>query len=327
MSATYEYLKKEFPNIILFIAWSLILVFIVFLSNYKNSNLPLCTQSDVYKTSVWSDCSKEWIQTRSIDEIKDVKCSNLWDIEKPDEKRTCIYLPKCTEASWKIWEFGLCTDWFKSRNTEKIGTCEWWYTPENKVKCTEKQVYLFKDWIKAHTTIVENWGYSNINNNNLQITSSWKISSAKLIIKGRTTIKDWSIIKRAEYYYFLFSLSNNIVSIPRIIGTSRIKDNWVDMNDSWLFQWTDTPKTIEFDLSSLKTALPKWKVWSEIINYIDIINNSNWNKLYMTLYMWDWISMLRDENNRIYWTIYESYIEYKCTDDLPCSIERIPSLN
>jgi len=330
-------LNEVVPWLIVFFIVVLTFWVIQWIKHFFNPWLSECKQTDVYTALEWSECKENWKKTRVVIKNENPKCINPLDIDKPKEKEECIYIKKCTESSWKIWDWWLCENWYKVRDIEKKEICELWdNSPNRKIKCKEQYVYLFNEQKnKTHTTITEKIDdtkpliYSNKNNNNLTITSSWQIKSAKLIVKARTSVFGWKIINIPEYYYLLFSISNNRWGIPRVIWTSRIKDNWVDMSDFWVFQWTDTPKTLKFDnLSSLKTAYPKWKVWSEIINYLDIINKSQWKEIYMTLYIWDWDSMIeKNEMKRIFWTIYEAYIEYECKDNSKCSIERIPNLD
>ena len=296
-----------------------------YVSNYFDSKKPECTQSDIYNIWEYSQCTPEWKMTRTITQKSDYSCKNPWKVVKPEESMSCEYVPQCTEANWNIWDWGICSaSWSHDRIIEKIGRCDWGYVPSSTWVCSTKTTYLFKKWVKEHTTIIEEeWKYSNKNHNNLEILPTGKFKSITLKIVG-----DTSPVKIDEYYYVFYWLNNGYAS-PRVIWTSRIQLNRFDLKDYWVFQWFNAPKKIEVDLKNLKLANEWGNKWSTVDSKsFDLINNSSWKILNMTLFLADGQSMTTlDRNKRIFWTITDAWFEYECEETERCSIERVPNIN
>lgn len=326
MEKTKELFQKEIlPNIITMLLWLIILWIIFWIQYILDFNKKDCTQSDIYNIWEYWQCTSEWKMSRVITQKTDYSCKNPWKVAKPDDSMTCEFIPQCTEVNWKIWDWWICSaSWSQNRVIEKIGKCEWGYIPEQTQFCSLKTTYLFKKWIKEHTTIIEEeWKYSIKNHNNLEILPKGKFKSINLRIIG-----DTSPVKIDEYYYIFYWLNNGYAT-PRVIWTSRIQSNRLDLKDYWVFQGFNTPKKIEVDLKNLKLANEWNNLWSTIDSkFFELINNSSWKTLNMSLYLADGQSMttlIRDK--RIFWTITDAWIEYECEENSNCLIERTPSIN
>lgn len=325
MEKTKEIFQKEvLPNIITMLLWLIILWIIFWIQYFIDFNKKDCTQSDIYNIWEYSQCTPEWKMSRIITQNSQYSCKSPWKVVKPEESVSCEYVPQCTEANWKAWEWWICSaSWTQDRVIEKIGKCEWGFILNQTQVCSTKTTYLFKKWIKEHTTIIEEEKYSIKNHNNLEISPSWKFKSIRLNI-----IWDISPVKINEYFYIFYWL-DLVNAIPKVIWTSRIKSNRLDLSDIWVFQWTNTPKAININLNSLKLANEWNNLWSTI-NWksFDLINSSSGKILKMSLYMADWQSMTTsDMSKRIFWTITNAWLEYECEENSSCLIKRIPEIN
>jgi hypothetical protein len=265
-------------------------LFVWGISILKDANLVECAQSDIYDIkSEWSICTIEGKQTREIVKKDNFSCKNPGKVDVPEAERTCTYIPTCDEE---------------------------------KEPCSDNNVYLFKKGIKEHTTIIENNNYSTKNHNNLEILPHGKFKSIKL-----TIIADTKPVQIPEYYYVFFGIDKNYAS-PQVIGTSRIKDNRLDLKDYGVFQGTETPRTLKFDLNELKLAKPSGTTSGyEEKNYVETLNNNSGQGLKMTLFLADGNSMTADVNQRIFGVITDAWFEYECENNEKCSIERLPSIN
>jgi len=265
------------------------------ITEIKDSHLRECTQLDIYEIkSEWSVCTKEGKQFREVVKKESFSCKNPGKVDVPEAERGCEYIPEC--------------------NSE--------IEP-----CSEKFVYLFKKDVKEYTTTVKPENGLNLeyigNKDNLTIMPSGKFTNAKLKIEIETTTFDGSVIKIPEYYYLFFSFNDDL----RIIGTSRIQPNRLDLTSNGVFQGTETPKRLSFELSNIQRASTSTQFGSTQKNYVDILNQNSDIELRMSLFVGDGRSMVEtDEMKRIYATITDAYIEYECEEGSDCKIIRIPEL-
>ena len=111
----------------------------------------------------------------------------------------------------------------------------------------------------------------------------------------------------------------------RIIGTSRIAGNRVDTSGMGIFKGTDTPSSHKFSLRNLELA----KASNEGTGYIEkdfvqYFNSKKSEEVTMTLYIADGDSMIHpDIKQRIFATITNALLEYRCTENSDCAIERV----
>ena len=280
--------KTIMPNLIATIIAILVVLLVVSIKTFFEKEVPECTQADLYETTEWNVCTEEGVQTRNLIEKENFSCKNPGKVDIPELERNCTYIPPC--------------------NNEKE-------------PCSQNYSYLFKKGVKEHTTIIENGNYSNKNHNNLAIIPHGEFKDIRL-----TIIADIRPEKIDEYYYVFFGIDSNYAT-PRVIGTTRIKDNRLDLKDYGVFQGTETPRTLKFDLKNVKLARESTSTkGSEVKNYIEILNTSPGQELKMTLFLADGNSMTTDINHRIFGVITDAWLEYECEENEECSIERIPSI-
>lgn len=244
-------------------------------------------------------------------------------------------IPECTQSDiYEIKsEWGVCSaegkqtreilkkEVFSCKNPGKVDV------PEKERSCVYIPVChgndcLFKKGIKEHTTIIENGDYSIKNHNNLEIAPHGKFKNIKLFV-----IADTQFGKIPEYYYIFFGIDKNYAS-PRVLGTSRIQSSRFDLKDYGVFQGTETPKTLSFDLKNLKLAnTSKEGNGSQVKDYVEMFNKYSDQKLKMTLFLADGNSMTEnDVKKRIFGIITDAWFEYECETNEACSIERVPSI-
>jgi len=335
MNKTKEKILSWLYAFITIFIWIIVSIFAFsyFLKDIKT--LPECIKTDIYDIWDFEKCESDGFQIRTVEEIKEnITCKNPWKIERPDEKRACEYIPICIESDWKKSEWSICVDEKQTRQIEKKSKCENGFTPEKEQSCIQKISYLFKNDKKTHTTIIDNnncingqceYSKDGFNHNNLEIIPSGKFNSIYLHIIADTSYKI------PEYYYIFFDIDKKY-AIPRALGTSRIFiDNArskLDTKDYWLFQWTDTPKKLKFNLNETKVAKEsKVGAWFDIKDYVKYINNYSEKNLKMTLFLADGRSMTTSENSkRIYGTITDAWFEYECEEKSNCSILRVPEI-
>lgn len=258
-------------------------------SAWKDNKTPECTQADLYETTQWSTCTTENIQTRELIKNDEFTCKNPGKVDTPELEKNCTYIPECNEQ---------------------------------KEPCGDKYVYLFKKGIKEHTTIIENRTYSPKNHNNLSIVPHGKFQNIKL-----TVITDTKPEKIPEYYYLFFGI-DKYYAAPRVIGTSRIRNNQLDLKDHGVFQGSETPRTLKFNLNKLKLARPsKGYMGFDEKNYTTILNANPEKELKMTLFLADGNSMTeKNINQRIFGVVTDAWFEFECETNEECSIEKLPAI-
>lgn len=237
--------------------------------------------------------------------------------------------PTCSTDQLIISEWSECAEGFQTRVITPRTTCEMPKDLEIKRECVseKKRVYLFKKGVKEYTTQIDtsdsvNPYHPNYNNIRL-VTRSGAVKEATLFITAITTVYDGSIYQIPEFYYAMLGINES----PRIVGATRLSPTKVDTGSPGIFQGTETPKTLEFNLNSLIQAHNGSEgPGSTTTDYVALINQ-NKGPIDMTLFIADGRSMVDpDLLKRIYGTITDAYIEYSCESPGACDIERVPLL-
>jgi hypothetical protein len=326
-----SYWKQNWINIVLISLFigSLIFLVIRIVNASKNS----CTVTDTYELGDWSQCQPSGIQTRIVNKKDtDIDCKYPEKIEQPENIRTCEYIPTCTLNDWEIAEdWSLCENGKQTRKILNKNKCIISEQDETSGTFSEtrtcnidgKSTTLLIDYTTQIDTSTTGNEYRS-NNNNIKIETVGKFKSAKLIISVKTTILNGNLIKIPEYYYLMFALNDKI---PRALETSRVAKNRLSFDGKGIFKGTDTPLTLEFDLSEVALA----KSSSEGIgilstkNYLETLNGTDVKKILdMTLYIADGKSMIEQSvQDRIFGTISNAYIEYVCEINSICEIKKI----
>lgn len=233
----------------------------------------------------------------------------------------------CTREELIISDWQACQEGIEERTVTSTVTCLIPVDIELRRNCLIKQrAYLFKEDLKEYTTSINltNPERPYINNrDNVAIKVTGNFSGATLTVRAVTNLRDGSPYKIAEYYYLFFGIEESIL---RVIGTSRLPaGNRLDLRDYGIFQGTETPKELIFDLKNLKLA--DEKNGFDIEDYVAVLNRNDGKTLDLSLFLADGRSMTEiDELKRIYGTITDAYIDYTCANGGVCKIERVPSL-
>jgi len=190
-----------------------------------------------------------------------------------------------------------------------------------KIEQTKKtsQTQILENYI-TQINLEENNKYIN-NLENILIRAIWKFKELKLFIEIDTEVLGWKQIKIPESYYIMFDMWNS--KTPRVLYSSRIAENRLDITDIWIFNWSKNPQSSTFDLKNSHLAKPskEW-IWKVSINFVEILNKNSWLEIPVSLYIWDWDSLIQEDiNKRIFAIIKKAYFEYSCEDWNNCKIE------
>jgi hypothetical protein len=237
----------------------------------------------------------------------------------------------CNQDQLLLSEWSDCVEGIETRTAVPKTSCVVPNEIEIRRACTPKtkREYLFRKEVKEYTTRVDSNAsnpYSlNLNNVFILPTGTGAFASARLVVTAITTVQGGKPYGIPEFYYFMLAMGNDV---PHIIGSARKSASDVDTSDYGIFQGTQTPKTLSFDLTNLKAAkLSSEGAGSKTLHYLDLINKNTGQPIPVTLYIGDGRSMIiADEQKRIFGTITDAYIEYACTLNQVCNIQRLPPL-
>lgn len=254
--------------------------------------------------------------------------------------------PICTENDYSLGAWEACIEGTQVRVVEiKEGVvCREKIKPALDRPCSvENKTLLLRDY----TTQVDPENLNNFyeqNNNNFKIVPTGKFKNLKLHLSAITTVLSGKPIQVPEYYYFMFSLGEEI---PRALEATRIDETKLDISGSGIIKGTDMPTEKIFDLNNTILAVSSHEyspggigrgaIGSHAIgagdttflerSFLELLNENEGVELSGTLFMGDGRSMtVKNLNERIFGTINFAYFEYECVEGVNCEIHRIPKL-